>query len=90
MAIRHGAAAAEPSDDSDVEVRPGGWVRRKVNKAKSKARKDPLQTSLQAFRTSTKKWGPTEYQVLAFTGGPVLDQTSRARRKHVTSVTVDA
>lgn len=88
--IREGAAAAEPSDDSDVEIRPGGWVRRKVDKAKDKAKRDPLETSLSAFRATAKKWGPAEYQVLAFSGGPLLSPEARAARKHVTSTPVDA
>jgi hypothetical protein len=82
--IREGDAAAEPS--SDEEVRTGGWVKKR-KQAKDKG-KDPLLSSLSAFRSNLGRWKHNQFQVLVFPGTPILSAEEKNLRKEVDSVDV--
>lgn len=94
-----------PTDSPDIlddeEVAPDGWVRKKVNKLKKslsddnptgrRERKQSVPQILADFRVSVQRLGKfDQYQVLKFTGGPVLTMSERSRRKVITSTPVRA
>jgi len=82
----------------------GGWVRRKVTKVAKKAkgygagtnekddeveRKKGVPQLLSNFRVTEERLAKfREYQILVFTGGPVLSGQERAGRKVITSTPV--
>lgn len=83
--MREGVEAAQPS--SSDEVGPGGWVRRKVPKSRSK--NSALSSSLSVFRMKPRR-EQKEFQVLAFLGIGILTPEERAGRRTVTSIQVDS
>ncbi|KAK8853139.1 hypothetical protein IAR55_003840 [Kwoniella newhampshirensis] len=75
---------------SDEEVSPSGWVRKKTTARdnESNTTSSPVKT-LHYFRVNLGNLSKhTQYQILAFTGGPVLSQRERESRKVVRSTVV--
>ena len=85
-------------DDEEMDDR--GWVRRKFSKAIAGGRAPAvsgldaaigdLTKSLGYFRVNLGKLSShTEYQVLAFTGGPLLSMKEREARKTISSTVIN-
>ncbi|WVO12504.1 hypothetical protein L204_100104 [Cryptococcus depauperatus] len=88
-----------PSLREDEEMSPSGWIRKKRSHFKAIAKSDkpfpdPIMPA-QAFKTlnyfrisslSLSKY--TQYQILVFTGGPVLSEQERVSRKILRSTTI--
>lgn len=81
----------------DEYITPGGWVRKKVSKVTRRGRGDEgvgerrktLPQLLSCFRVSEESLSKfKEYQVLAFTGEPLLSLDERERKKVVTSTVI--
>lgn len=84
------------SIEDDEEITPSGWVRKKRT-LKSKVPSpliDPTSPSqavkaLNHFRVNLGNLSKhTEYQILMFTGGPVLSDSEKERRKVVSSTVI--
>ncbi|ORY26720.1 peptidase family C78-domain-containing protein [Naematelia encephala] len=74
----------------DEEMDDGGWVRKKFKPKREKASATRWDTdigkALGYFRVNVSSLGShTQYQVLAFTGGPLLSEEERVRRKVIDS-----
>ncbi|WVR07761.1 hypothetical protein IAU60_004804 [Kwoniella sp. DSM 27419] len=88
-----------PQLEDDEEMTPGGWVRKKLSRDKTRRSSNGPQANmgggvesldtvrtLNYFRINLGSLSRhTEYQVLAFTGGPVLTMEERRARKVITS-----
>ncbi|KIR34083.1 hypothetical protein I352_03316 [Cryptococcus deuterogattii MMRL2647] len=89
-------ASTAISIEDDEEITPSGWVRKKRT-LKSKISSpliDPTShpqavKALNHFRVNLGNLSKhTEYQILMFTGGPVLSDSEKERRKVVTSTVI--
>ncbi|KAL7418476.1 hypothetical protein Q5752_006934 [Cryptotrichosporon argae] len=73
---------------NDEEIGRGGWVKKKVRKVVGNSAAG-AKDALVPFRVNLSKLSShAAYQVLVFTGGPVLTLAERAARKHVYSTQV--
>lgn len=92
-----------PDIMDDEEVSADGWVKKKVNKlrhslsengrkgSRGQGRKQTVPQILADFRVSVDRLSKfDQYQVLRFTGGPVLSAEQRMLRKVITSTTIRA
>jgi hypothetical protein len=86
--------------ESDEEIDSEGWVKKRVKKALKKEKSNialrswesggaGVSKALGVFRVNLGGLGKhDEFQVLCFTGGPLLDEQERTRRKVVSSTVV--